>query len=271
MNREAEALEALADRFQDYQVPLMRLFTSNVEDVARAFARINSGGTAMAEADLAAALAYRRLPLASALDAVSDGWREHGWHDLDRGALLDLLKLRFDLDEKFLMRARDVKVVDGVAEVVGIGLERGARCGRHLERAQALRPFRLGLHVELLKDRVHVTGSTAITQTTVSAGLSQIIHPNGIKPARDDENDDASEARSQCQSPASLQGQIYDLTSSHFEICTGPFLKCISFRASIPSSMLSAEGVIKCTRRSTAARRELGERQWRSSASSILP
>jgi hypothetical protein len=97
-NREADAIEALADRFQDYQVPVMRLFTSNVEDVARAFARINSGGTPMKEADLAAALAYRRLPLAPALDAVARGLREAGWHDIDRGALLDLLKLRFDLD-----------------------------------------------------------------------------------------------------------------------------------------------------------------------------
>lgn len=98
MNREADALEALADRFQDYQVPLMRLFTSNVEDVARAFARINSGGTPMKEADLAAALAYGRLPLARELDGVARGLREAGWHDIDRGALLDLLKLRFDLD-----------------------------------------------------------------------------------------------------------------------------------------------------------------------------
>jgi hypothetical protein len=97
-HREADALEALADRFQDYAVPLMRLFTDDVEEVARAFARINSGGTPMREADLAAALAYRRLPLAQELDAVASGWREHGWHDLDRGALLDLLKLRFNLD-----------------------------------------------------------------------------------------------------------------------------------------------------------------------------
>ncbi|MBL8615026.1 MAG: DUF262 domain-containing protein [Deltaproteobacteria bacterium] len=97
-NREADAIEALADRFQDYQVPVMRLFTSNVEDVARAFARINSGGTKMTEADLAAALAYRRLPLAQELDALASSLREAGWHDIDRGALLDLLKLRFGLD-----------------------------------------------------------------------------------------------------------------------------------------------------------------------------
>jgi hypothetical protein len=112
-HEEAEALEVLSERFKEYALPVMPMTSDRIEDVTRAFIRINSGGTPMSEAHLTAALAYRRLPLASMLGPWEEELRDQGWGLLDRDCLLDLLKLRFGLD---VYRANPRLLVDCLAK-----------------------------------------------------------------------------------------------------------------------------------------------------------
>jgi hypothetical protein len=96
--KEAQRLENLANQFKDYLVPIIPMRSEDVSIVSNAFARVNTGGTSMSEAHLAVALAYGRLPLRESLREVEAHFADLGWAVVNQGALLDLLKLRFDLD-----------------------------------------------------------------------------------------------------------------------------------------------------------------------------
>lgn len=98
LDREADALERLADQFKDYHIPVIPMVSEDISVVTRAFARVNTGGTTMSEAHLAAALAYDRVPLREALADLEEHAAELGWPAIDQGAILNGLKFRFDLD-----------------------------------------------------------------------------------------------------------------------------------------------------------------------------
>ncbi len=95
---ESDRLEALANAFKDYPIPLIPMVTDDLSIVTRAFARVNTGGSTMSPAHLAAALAHGRIPLREELATLASEFVDEGWDVLDEGALLDLLKIRFGLD-----------------------------------------------------------------------------------------------------------------------------------------------------------------------------
>ncbi|MBN2798329.1 MAG: DUF262 domain-containing protein [Deltaproteobacteria bacterium] len=98
LDREAEVLEQVAWAFRDYTVPVVPMLSEELSTVTTAFARVNTGGTPMSEAHLAMALAYGRVPLREELATTASLMQDLGWGVVDEGALLNLLKLRFDLD-----------------------------------------------------------------------------------------------------------------------------------------------------------------------------
>lgn len=95
---EADRLENIANAFKDYPLPIIPMVSEDLSMVTRAFARINSSGTAMDESAIAAALAYGRLPLRAELGRLAERFDSLGWPIIDPGALLNLFKLKLDLD-----------------------------------------------------------------------------------------------------------------------------------------------------------------------------
>lgn len=97
---EATRLEDLANQFKDYPIPVIPMVTEDISVVTRAFARINTGGTKMSEAHLAAALAYAQDHghLRAEFERLEALAAAAGFPTIDQGALLNALKLRFDLD-----------------------------------------------------------------------------------------------------------------------------------------------------------------------------
>lgn len=98
MDAQAEEAEKLANKFKDYQIPIVPLVSEDLDVVTDSFVRINSQGRAMAETHMVRALAYSQYPLEERLEALKARLTPLGWGELDDQVLLNALKVRYGLD-----------------------------------------------------------------------------------------------------------------------------------------------------------------------------
>ena len=76
----AEVAEALAERFKDYQIPVVPLVSEDLSLVTDSFVRVNSGGKAMSETYMVRALAYAGdCDIAAKIQDLRDELAEDGW------------------------------------------------------------------------------------------------------------------------------------------------------------------------------------------------
>jgi Protein of unknown function DUF262 len=81
--------DRLANAFRNYKIPVIPIVTNNLEDVTKAFQRINSQGTAMSDVHMVGALTYSPdFDLQSELDDAKQELAEVGWENLDRKYIL---------------------------------------------------------------------------------------------------------------------------------------------------------------------------------------
>lgn len=88
-------VQAVADVFRDYTVPVMPIATEDLERVTISFKRVNSGGTKMNEVHMINALTYRKeFDFLARLDELSEQLREARWHTFDQQMILHICKAR---------------------------------------------------------------------------------------------------------------------------------------------------------------------------------
>ena len=90
--------DSVANAFRNYRIPIIPIITNNLEDVTKAFQRINSSGTPMSEMHMVAALTYgESLDLIQRLDESLDRLAEVGWADLDVKYVLAAIRASLDM------------------------------------------------------------------------------------------------------------------------------------------------------------------------------
>ncbi len=89
-----ERVDALANVFRNYKIPIVPLVTDNLEDATKAFQRINSSGTPMSDFHMVAALTYRgeQFDLAALMEEAQQRLAEVGWESLDEKYILATIR-----------------------------------------------------------------------------------------------------------------------------------------------------------------------------------
>ncbi|WP_295441398.1 DUF262 domain-containing protein [uncultured Thiodictyon sp.] len=94
----AQVAEALAERFKDYQIPVVPLVSEDLSLVTESFVRVNSGGKAMSETYMVRALAYAGgCDIAGKIQSLRDELAADGWGGIEDQVLLNVLKARWGL------------------------------------------------------------------------------------------------------------------------------------------------------------------------------
>jgi hypothetical protein len=93
-----ERMEALANAFKDYAVPVLPLVTDDMKAVTDSFVRINIGGKAMAEDKVLRALIYGDYRIDEHIEELREELAEIGWGQLEEQIFVNALKFRLDLD-----------------------------------------------------------------------------------------------------------------------------------------------------------------------------
>jgi hypothetical protein len=95
----AERAEALAERFKDYQIPVIPLVSEDLSLVTESFVRVNSEGKRMRETNMVRALAYSPdRDLERELEALKAELAPLGWGGMDDQLLLNVLKAHWRLN-----------------------------------------------------------------------------------------------------------------------------------------------------------------------------
>ncbi|MBK1731195.1 DUF262 domain-containing protein [Thiococcus pfennigii] len=94
----AQQAELLANRFKDYQIPVVPLVSEDLRLVTDSFVRVNSGGKRMNETHMVRALAYADdCDIEGKIEALRAELEPQGWGALDDQVLLNVLKVRWGL------------------------------------------------------------------------------------------------------------------------------------------------------------------------------
>ncbi len=96
--KEADLAEVLAERFKDYQIPVVPLVSEDLELVTESFVRINNQGKPMKETNMIRALAYSDCNIERNLENLKDDLAPLGWKEVDDQILLNVLKVRWGLN-----------------------------------------------------------------------------------------------------------------------------------------------------------------------------
>lgn len=95
----AERAEALAERFKDYQIPVIPLVSEDLSLVTESFVRVNSEGKRMRETNMVRALAYSPdRDIERELEALKAELAPLGWGGMDDQLLLNVLKAHWRLN-----------------------------------------------------------------------------------------------------------------------------------------------------------------------------
>lgn len=95
----AEWAEELSVQFKDYQIPVIPLFTENLDQVKESFRRINSQGSAMSEVHMVNALMWtQEFDLNERLAEILEELSTVGWGSIDPQLILDIVKIRAGID-----------------------------------------------------------------------------------------------------------------------------------------------------------------------------
>lgn len=98
LDEESQQAELLANRFKDYQIPLVPLVSEDLRLVTDSFVRVNSGGKRMNETHMVRALAYADdCDVEGKIDGLRAELESLGWGALDDQILLNVLKVRWGL------------------------------------------------------------------------------------------------------------------------------------------------------------------------------
>ncbi|NEV65026.1 GmrSD restriction endonuclease domain-containing protein [Thiorhodococcus minor] len=98
LDEESQRAELLANRFKDYQIPIMPLISEDLRLVTDSFVRVNSGGKRMNETHMVRALAYADdCDVEGKIEALRAELEPLGWGALDDQILLNVLKVRWGL------------------------------------------------------------------------------------------------------------------------------------------------------------------------------
>jgi hypothetical protein len=98
LDEESQRAELLANRFKDYQVPVVPLISEDLRLVTDSFVRVNSGGKRMNETHMVRALAYADdCKVEGKMGALRAELEPRGWGALDDQVLLNVLKVRWGL------------------------------------------------------------------------------------------------------------------------------------------------------------------------------
>jgi len=97
--RLVERAEALAERFKDYQIPVVPLVSEDLSLVTESFVRVNSEGKRMRETNMVRALSYSPgRDIERELEALKAEFAPHGWGNIDDQLLLNVLKAHWRLN-----------------------------------------------------------------------------------------------------------------------------------------------------------------------------
>ena len=95
----AEQAETIAERFKDYQIPLVPLVSEDLSLVTDSFVRVNSGGKSMREINMVRALTYSpSRDIEQELEALKSDLVTRGWGSIDDQLLLNVLKAHWRLN-----------------------------------------------------------------------------------------------------------------------------------------------------------------------------
>jgi len=95
----ARRAEVIANRFKDYQIPVVPIVTEDLIQATESFQRVNSQGTKMSEVHMVNALMWsKNFDLNERLDQIVESLGERGWGNIETDILLDTIKLWKDLD-----------------------------------------------------------------------------------------------------------------------------------------------------------------------------
>jgi hypothetical protein len=98
LDEESQRAELLANRFKDYQIPVVPLVSEDLRLVTDSFVRVNSGGKRMNETHMVRALAYADdCDVEGKISALRAELEPLGWGTLDDQILLNVLKVRWGL------------------------------------------------------------------------------------------------------------------------------------------------------------------------------
>jgi hypothetical protein len=94
-DRLIERVDALANRFRNYKIPVIPLVSDDLEAATTTFQRINSSGRHMDETHMIVALTYRKdYDLAAKFERVRTELEPVGWDDLDPKYILATIRAR---------------------------------------------------------------------------------------------------------------------------------------------------------------------------------
>jgi len=92
-------VHSIAEKFRDYQIPVMPIATEDLEQVTVSFKRINSSGSSMSEVHMVNALGHgRQFDLLEKLAEVSEDLKPIGWEHFGHQMILNACKLRLGMD-----------------------------------------------------------------------------------------------------------------------------------------------------------------------------
>jgi hypothetical protein len=99
LDDESQRAELLANRFKDYQIPVVPLVSEDLRLVTDSFVRVNSGGKPMNETHMVRALASADgCHVETKIEALRAELEPYGWGALDEQIFLNVLKIRWGLN-----------------------------------------------------------------------------------------------------------------------------------------------------------------------------
>lgn len=90
-------VDALAETFRDYVVPILPIATEDIGQATVSFTRVNRGGTPVSEVHMVNALVFDSFDLMKEIEAIQDELKAIGWAAIDPQFVLDVCKSRAGL------------------------------------------------------------------------------------------------------------------------------------------------------------------------------
>ncbi|HSO00358.1 MAG TPA: DUF262 domain-containing protein [Candidatus Nanopelagicales bacterium] len=111
-------VQAVADTFRDYTIPVMPIATEDLQQVTTSFKRVNSGGTSMSEVHMINALTHGPgFDFLSLLEELAAELKPVGWEGFDSQMILHICKARLGVplyDEDAEVLAGKLKADAGI-------------------------------------------------------------------------------------------------------------------------------------------------------------
>lgn len=90
-------VDALAETFRDYVVPILPIATEDIGQATVSFTRVNRGGTPVSEVHMVNALVFDSFDLMKEIEAIQDELKAIGWATIEPQFVLDVCKSRAGL------------------------------------------------------------------------------------------------------------------------------------------------------------------------------